>query len=142
MSPRAGPEDLCLEPGEQLRVTVRFAEQAAVRITPDALLRLDHVAREPDQVIAQHARPLVGCRVRAQLLQDVDHHGRRVRPPPVERALAGGRTLGNTLEREPPETDLSQLSNNGVRNGLLDCGCAPPPADRALDGLGHGGGLA
>ena len=38
---------------------MRFAKEASVRITPDALLRLDHVHREPDQVVAQNTGPPV-----------------------------------------------------------------------------------
>ena len=58
-----GIENLRLEPGEQLRLAMRFAQEASVRITPDALLRLDHVNGEPDQVVAQNAGPLVFGRV-------------------------------------------------------------------------------
>ena len=32
-----------------------FAKQAAVRVSLDAVLALDHVTRDPDQIIAEHA---------------------------------------------------------------------------------------
>ena len=34
---------------------MRFAKEASVGIAPDALLRFDHVQREPDQIVAQDA---------------------------------------------------------------------------------------
>jgi hypothetical protein len=58
-----GIENLGLEPGQQFRLAMRFAQEASVRVTPDALLRLDHVNGEPDQVVAQNAGPLVFGRV-------------------------------------------------------------------------------
>jgi len=36
---------------------MRFAQEASVRITPNALLRFDHVNREPDQIVAQNTGP-------------------------------------------------------------------------------------
>src|ERR1700730_2250093 len=117
---------------------MRFAKQTAVRITPNALLRLDHVQREPDQIVAQNAGSLVFGRVRTQLLQRVDHERRRVGPPPVQRALAGACALGDALEGKPPESDLGQLGDNSVEDRLLDRGSPPPPANWALDGLCDG----
>jgi hypothetical protein len=85
---------------------MRFAEQAAVRITSNALLRFDHVQREPDQIVAQDAGSLVFGWVRTQLLQRVDHERRCVGPSPVQRALTRAGTLGHALEGKPPESDL------------------------------------
>ena len=85
---------------------MRFAEQAAIRITPNALLRFDHVQREPDQIVAQDAGSLVFGWVRTQFLQRVDHERRCVGPPPVKRALTCARALGDALEGKPPESDI------------------------------------
>jgi hypothetical protein len=121
---------------------MRFAEEASVRITPDALLRFDHVNREPDQVIAQNAGPPVSGWVWTQLLQRVDDQRRRVRPPPVQRALTGARTLGDALEAKPSESDLGELGDNRVRDRLLDRDSPPPPANWPLHSRGDGAGRA
>src|SRR6202035_5433154 len=97
---------LRFEPGQQLRVTMRLAKQAPVRITPNALLRFDHVTCEPDQIIAENAASRIRSRVCTQLLQRVDHQRRRVGPAPVQRALACARTFSDTLESKPTESDL------------------------------------
>src|SRR5260370_41662083 len=119
-------------------MAMRFAKQTAVRITPNALLRFDHVNREPDQVVAQKAGSYVFGRVRAQLLQRVYHQRRCVGPPSVQRALTCARTLGDALEGKPPESDLRYLSDNGVGDGLLARRCPSPPTAWALDRLSDG----
>src|SRR5271156_1580550 len=117
---------------------MRFAEEAAVRITPNALLRFDHMNGEPDQIVAQNAGSPVFGWVRTQLLQRVDHERRGVRPPPVQRALTCARTLGDAFEAEPSKSDLGQLGNNGVIDRILHRGSPPPPANGTLDILCDG----
>ena len=102
----AGIENLRLEPGQQLRVAMRLAEQTAIRVALDPCSRLAHVDGQPDQVVAQNAGPLVYAGVPTQLVERVDHHRRRVRPPPVQRALTGARPFGNAVEGKPPESNL------------------------------------
>jgi hypothetical protein len=85
---------------------MRFAKQAPVRITLNALLRFDHVNRQADQIFAQKAGPYVPGWVRTQLLERVEHERRCVRPPAVQRALTCAGALGDALEGKPSESDL------------------------------------
>src|SRR5882757_844457 len=119
-----------------------LAKQAAECLGRDAVLRPGHMAGEPDQVVAESAGPGVCDRARTELLQTIDHQGRRVRPAAIERALTRTCAFGDTLERQPAEPDLGQLGKDGVVDRLLDRGRAASSADRASGGARNCAGAA
>ena len=69
----AGEKNFVLEPGQQLRVAARLAEEAAVRITLDSRVLFAHVKREPDQVVAENPRLRVHAEVGGEPVERVDH---------------------------------------------------------------------
>ena len=128
-------EDLRFKPGQQLGVAVGFAEQAAVGVAFGAVLGLDHVAGDPDEVVAEDAGPGVMGWVRAEFLECVYDQGCRVGPAPVQGTLPCAGALGDALEGEPPESDLREFGDNGVRDRRLQRGASSPTADGRLGGL-------